>query len=289
MKYGVYYAYWETQWAADYVKYCKKVKNLGFDILEIAGGGLGDMTDGERRELRDVSKDLGITLTTGIGLPADVNVSSLDESVRRKGIDYMKHLIRCMDAIDSRSIGGTVHAYWPADYSKPFDKEAERAQSIKSVLELSDYAADYGVTLLIETLNRFEQYLINDSHEALAYMQDVNRENVKMLLDVFHMNIEEDSIAEGIRRLKGYIGEIHAGEKNRKVPGKGTMPWDEFAQALHEVGFDGNVVMEPFVRPGGIVGSDVKLWRDLSGGADEAKLDQDIAESLVFLKGKLEK
>ena len=120
-------------------------------------------------------------------------------------------------------------------------------------------------------------------------MQDVNRENVKMLLDVFHMNIEEDSIAEGIRRLKGYIGEIHAGEKNRKVPGKGTMPWDEIAQALHEVGFDGNVVMEPFVRPGGIVGSDVKLWRDLSGGADEAKLDQDIAESLVFLKGKLEK
>ena len=115
MKYGVYYAYWETQWAADYVKYCKKVKNLGVDILEIAGGGLGDMTDGERRELRDVSKDLGITLTTGIGLPADVNVSSLDESVRRKGIDYMKHLIRCMDAIDSRSIGGTVHAYWPAD------------------------------------------------------------------------------------------------------------------------------------------------------------------------------
>ena len=55
------------------------------------------------------------------------------------------------------------------------------------------------------------------------------------------------------------------------------------------MGFDGNVVMEPFVRPGGIVGSDVKLWRDLSGGADEAKLDQDIAESLVFLKGKLEK
>ena len=64
-------------------------------------------------------------------------------------------------------------------------------------------------------------------------MQDVNRENVKMLLDVFHMNIEEDSIAEGIRRLKGYIGEIHAGEKNRKVPGKGTMPWDEIAQALY--------------------------------------------------------
>ena len=50
------------------------------------------------------------------------------------------------------------------------------------------------------------------------------------------------------------------------------MPWDEIAQALHEVGFDGNVVMEPFVRPGGIVGSDVKLWRDLSGGADEETL-----------------
>ena len=76
-------------------------------------------------------QDLGITLTTGIGLPADVNVSSLDESVRRKGIDYMKHLIRCMDAIDSRSIGGTVHAYWPADYSKPFDKRPSGPRASK--------------------------------------------------------------------------------------------------------------------------------------------------------------
>ena len=69
MKYGVYYAYWETQWAADYVKYCKKVKNLGFDILEIAGGGLGDMTDGERRELRLVytSDDAGDGMTVADG------------------------------------------------------------------------------------------------------------------------------------------------------------------------------------------------------------------------------
>lgn len=286
MKFGVYYAYWEQEWAADYIKYCKKVKKLGFDILEIAGGGLGEMTAAEKRELKAVSKDLGIMLTTGIGLPPHVNVSSTDETIRRNGVEYMKHLIRCMDEVDSRSIGGTVHSYWPADFTKPFDKAAEREQSIKSVLELSDFARDYGVTLLIETINRFEQYLVNDSKEALAYIEDVNRDNVKVLLDVFHMNIEEDSMTEAIHRLKGHIGELHIGETNRKVPGKGRMPWDEIAQALRDVAFDGNVVMEPFVRMGGTVGSDIKVWRDLSEQADEEKLDRDIAEALIFTKKK---
>jgi D-psicose/D-tagatose/L-ribulose 3-epimerase len=62
------------------------------------------------------------------------------------------------------------------------------------------------------------------------------------------------------------------------------MPWAEMGQALRDVNFDGIVVMEPFVKTGGIVGSDIKVWRDLSDNADEAKLDADIKEALQFVK-----
>ena len=91
-----------------------------------------------------------------------------------------------------------------------------------------------------------------------------------------------------IRKTGDMLGHFHVGECNRKVPGKGRMPWAEMGCALRDIGYNECVVMEPFVRMGGGVGADVKVWRDLSGGADEAKLDEDIRESLVFLKKQFE-
>ena len=110
--------------------------------------------------------------------------------------------------------------------------------------------------------------------------------NVKVMLDCFHMNIEEDSMGGAIRYAGDHLGHFHIGETNRKVPGKGRMPWDEMAQALRDIHYQGYVVMEPFVKMGGGVGSDIKIWRDLSDGADEAQLDADIAESARFVRSK---
>lgn len=79
------------------------------------------------------------------------------------------------------------------------------------------------------------------------------------------------------------------GEANRRCPGpNGRFDWAAIGQVLHEIGYEDDVVMEPFVRMGGQVGRDVSLWRDLSGGADDAKLDQDAAASLRWLRGVME-
>jgi D-psicose/D-tagatose/L-ribulose 3-epimerase len=74
------------------------------------------------------------------------------------------------------------------------------------------------------------------------------------------------------------------GENNRRLPGKGSLPWYEIGSALRAIGYDKNVVMEPFVRSGGTVGSDIKVWRDLSLGATEAQLDADAADSVNYLR-----
>jgi D-psicose/D-tagatose/L-ribulose 3-epimerase len=138
----------------------------------------------------------------------------------------------------------------------------------------------------MEVVNRFEHFLLNDAKEAVQYVKDVGRPNVKVMLDCFHMSIEEDSMGDAIRTADKYLGHFHIGETNRKVPGKGRMPWDEMAQALRDINYQGYVVMEPFVKMGGGVGSDIKVWRDLSDGADEAQLDADIAESARFVRSK---
>ena len=78
--------------------------------------------------------------------------------------------------------------------------------------------------------------------------------------------------------------EPHRCQKNRKLPGQGSLPWGEIGQALRDIGYTGGVVMEPFVLQGGQVGKDIKVWRDLSGGADEKQLDRAAAAALDVLK-----
>ncbi|WP_191567295.1 sugar phosphate isomerase/epimerase family protein [Metabacillus idriensis] len=285
MKFGIYFAYWEQDWDTDYLKYVKKVSDLGFDVLEVGAAGIVNMSEEDLYSLRSEAEKYNITLTAGIGLPKENDVSSQDENVRRNGIDFMKKILDALHKAGIRKIGGTIYSYWPVDYTKPINKPETRKQSIKSMMELADYAAQYDITLLIETLNRFEQFLVNDAKEAVELVKDIGKDNVKVMLDSFHMNIEEDFIGDAIRYTGDYLGHFHIGECNRKVPGKGHMPWSDMGQALRDINYDGYIVMEPFVRQGGIVGSDIKVWRDLSDNADEAKLDADIKESLQFVKG----
>lgn len=284
MKIGTYFAYWEKEWDTDFFPYISKVSKLGFDILEIAGGGLADLPDDQVIRLRDEAERCNVTLTVCIGLPPQYDVSSENEEIRRAGIAYMKRLIDKTHLLGARQIGGIVYAYWPVDYSKPVSKAAVREISIRSVQELADYALPKDVTLTLETVNRFEQFLFNDAAEATQFVKDVNRDNVKVMLDSFHMNIEEDSFYDAIVSTGSYLGHFHIGEPNRKVPGKGRIPWDEIGRALRDIGYDGTVVMEPFVRPGGGVGADIKVWRDLSDNASDEKLDEDIAESCRFVR-----
>lgn len=284
MKFGVYFAYWEQNWDTSYLQYVKKAANLGFDVLEVGAAGIVNMSDEDLYALKLEAEKYNITLTAGIGLPKEYDVSSQNENVRQNGIAFMKRILDALHKAGIHSIGGTIYSYWPVDYTKPINKPEARKQSIESMKELADYAAQFDITLLVEVLNRFEQFLVNDAKEAIELVKDINKDNVKVMLDSFHMNIEEDDIGDAIRSTGEYLGEFHIGECNRKVPGKGHMPWAEIGQALRDINYNGCVVMEPFVRPGGIVGSDIKIWRDLSENADEAKLDADIKESLEYVK-----
>ena len=284
MKIGTYFAFWEQEWDVDFFPYISKVAGLGFDILEIAGGGLTSLPDEKVIALRQEAERCGIPLTVCNGLPAKYDVSSEDEAVRQAGIEYMKLLIDKTQLVGATQIGGIIYAYWPCDYSKPVNKETVRQISIRSVQELADYAKPKGITLTLETVNRFEQFMFNDAKEATQFVKDCDRDNVKVMLDSFHMNIEEDSFYDAIVSTGSYLGHFHIGEANRKCPGQGRLPWDEIGRALRDIGYEGTVVMEPFVRPGGGVGSAIKVWRDISEGASDEQLDKDAAASCAFVR-----
>jgi len=282
MKFGIYYAYWEDQWRADYLKYVEKAAKLGFDCLEIACTPLVGYSKQQMLDLKRAVADHGIFLTAGHGPAASQNLASPDPSVQASAKAFFTDLLKRLETLGVHTLGGGIYSYWPVDYSKPVDKPGDWARSVANVREMGNVAADCGVDYCLEVLNRFEGYLLNTAAEGVRFVKEVDAPAVKVMLDTFHMNIEEDSIGGAIRSTKDLLGHFHTGECNRRVPGCGRTPWTEIAAALKEIGYDGNVVMEPFVRMGGQVGSDIKIWSELEPGITEEKMDADAKEALAF-------
>lgn len=282
MKHGIYYAYWEQEWNGDYIHYIKKVSKLGFDILEIAAHQIIDYKASQLADIRKCAQDHNIILTAGIGPTEEKNLSSADEKVRIAGRAFFKETLEQISKLDVHTIGGALYSYWPINYSKPVDKAGDRERGIVEMRDMADFAADLDINLCLEVLNRFENHILNTAAEGVEYVKEVNKPNVKLMLDTFHMNIEEDSISGAIRAAGPLLGHFHTGECNRKVPGRGRTPWKEIGEALREINYNGAVVMEPFVKMGGTVGSDIKVWRDLSEGASDEQIDKAAHDALVF-------
>ena len=214
-------------------------------------------------------------------------MGSSDSKIKAEALDWYKRTFDVMGELDMHWLGGALYSYWPVDFST-VNKPEDWKYSVEGVRELADAAKPYGIDLGMEVINRFETHILNTSEEGVEFVKEVDKDNVKVMLDTFHMNIEEVSIGDAIRHAGNLLGHLHTGECNRMVPGKGRMPWREIGDALQDIKYDGNVVMEPFVRMGGQVGSDIKIWRDISRGASEEELDADAKRSVEFQRYMLD-
>ncbi len=282
---GIYYAFWTHEWDVDFLPFVSKVKKLGFDILEVNSGAVTEMPNAERDRLKDAARREGIELTGCIGLTKEYDIASEDAAVRRNGIDFLKRQAEMLKYMDAKELGGIIYGAWPGRLPDGVtDRRPYLDRSVAAMKEVMKTVEDCGVVFNIEVVNRFEQFLVNNCEDALDYVQRVGSDHCKILLDTFHMNIEEDSFREAIVRAGDHLGHVHIGETNRRAPGRGRIPWKEVAEALHEINYQGSIVMEPFLMPGGPVGRDIAVYRDMSVGLD---LDQEAQRALEFVRAHL--
>ena len=289
-KLGIFMNFWEKNWAADHKKYIKKAAEIGFDILEFQAQPLLEMTDDHIRELRKTADAYGIELTYSLGLDRRYDVSSLNEDIRKGGVNYLQNIIKKMEVGGGTLLSGVSYAGWGTPDDMKDTKMPYWEQSVKSMKEIIKVAEACGVTYCVEAVNRFETCLINTAREALDYIAEIDSPNIGVLLDTYHMNIEEDSIGDAIRlvgaqRLKSF----HTGDNNRRAPGRGHINWDEVFGTLAEIGYKGRIVSEPFVMQGGEVGRDIHVYRDLIENPCEAAIDAEAKYLLEFEKRMLEK
>lgn len=286
---GMHYGFWSHNWdEIQYVPLMEKVARLGFDVCEVASAEFCKYSDETLGELKRRADDLGLTFTYSIGLEKEYDLASDDPAVRDNGVRHVTEILKSMPKVGAAILNGVSYAGWQAmpDHGITLEEKRRKEElALDSMRRLMPVAEDCGVYYCCEVVNRFEQYLLNTAREGAAFVKQLESPNAKVLLDTFHMNIEEDDLVQAILETGDLLGHFHVGERNRKPPGStNSLPWKEMAGALRQIGYQGAVVMEPFVLMGGSIPYDIKVWRDLSGGASEAELDRIAGDACAFLK-----
>ena len=289
MKYGIVYAYWSKDWEGDYISTIKRAAKCGFDVLEIFTPGLLEVSGEKLKELRKAAQEYNIEFTFLVGLSKQYNIASPEGTIRREGISYVKKLLDVVHKLGGKCFSGINYCAW-SDF-EGYDRKQEYIQnSICSLKEIGRIAQDYDISYNLEITNRFENFLLNTAREARAFVDEVDNPNVNILLDVFHMNIEEDSFYDAIVTAGEKLGHFHVGQNNRRNPHPGDMvAWKLVADGLKKIGYDKRITLEPLVETGGTVSRDSNIWRDMTNGAEEVMMDQNVMEGLKFIRSLMEK
>ena len=283
---GIHFGYWTQSWSSDPIQFVGRAQKCGFEVLEVNAPRITLMSDRERDALKTAAENAGLSLTYSIGLKDDMDLASEDAATRKRGIAFLRDVSRAMKHLGGTVMAGINYSSWPRKLAPNEDKRVLTDRAVEGVREAVKTAEDCGVIFCIEVVNRFEQFMMNTAAEGISFAKRVGSPNCKLLLDTFHMNIEEDSLRGSLIEAGTWLGHFHLGEPNRRPPGRGRMPWPEIFGALREINYQGAVVMEPFLVPGGEVGRDISVFRDLLGTGN---LDDEASRSVEFVRSELKR
>ena len=289
MKFGICYCYWNKDGEGkDYPKYIERARKCGFDGLEIFYGRTLEMDDKEVADIKAACKANDIEMYISGGYGRDLDISSLDEDVRKNAVKKSIELAHAFNRIDAHNFSGINYGAW-CNFDNPDKKDKLFEQSAKSLKEIGKVCEDLDISWNMEVVNRFESCMLNTAKEARVLADMVDNPKINILLDIFHGMIEEDDLAEAIRIVgKDRLGHYHMGSNNRRPPRECFLPWQDVCDALKEIGYDRCISFEPLVRTGGTVAlGGGNVWRPmLPENIDDEGLDKLIIESLNFIKSK---
>jgi D-psicose/D-tagatose/L-ribulose 3-epimerase len=277
MKFGASTFIWASPFSNKTLDLIDKVKDFGFDLIEIC---IEDPATIDTAAIAPRLAKAGIGATVCGAFGPDRDLSSDDKSICDNGIAYVK---RCADIAHELGadivVGPMYSAVGKTRMLSPEERAAQRSLAVVNIRNAADYAAKRGVRLAIEPLNRFETDLINTVEQGISLIDEIDRSNVGLLLDTFHMNIEEKDIPAALRKAGDRIFEFHACSSDRGTPGEDHLPWPEIVKALRDIGYGDAVVIEAFTPEIKEIARAVSIWRKLAKSQDALAHD-----GLGFLK-----
>ena len=280
MKFGINLLLWLDTLTDDKFPLLDLIKKIGYDAVELP------MFDKDVANAAKWGKKLdeyGFLRSGTCAYGPDDNMISADPKVRRQGIETNKTILDCCAAAGCTVMAGnSASALGVFSGAPPTDDEFKWA--VEGMREVAEHAQKVNVQIGMEALNRFEAYFVNCAADGVKFVEAVNHPNCGMMYDTFHAHIEEKSIPNAIRSLKNCIKHVHISECDRSTPGTGNVRWDQNFDTLHEIGYDGLMVVEAFGMALPKLIAATKIWRRMY--KDETQLATD---ALVFMKSEVAK
>ena len=258
---------WSAAVSEDLFPILERLKNIGYDGAEFF---ISPAENAIYNKVGDFTRQLGLDTTGVFVLDRDHN--PIDESaiVRERALDKIKSNIDLAQRLNISVICGPIHSAHTVFAARPASED-EYKRAAEVLYSAGDYAAQAGITLTPEALNRFECYLCNTMEQLLHLVKTTNHPNVKAMYDTHHANMEEKSFANAIRTIAPVLGHVHISENDRGTPGSGHINFDESFATLAEVGYNGWFTIEAFSRNDPGFANAIGVWREFSEPWDIAE------------------
>ena len=274
VRFGVNTLLWSASDAGG-AEWVRKAARFGFDVIELA---VFDPAAVDRAAVKQALDEtgLGVTLCTIMTRERDLIADTPEP--RETAKQYIRDTVLLGEELGAHVFGGPHYAPVGKLVGRGRTPE-EWDRAVAGLREVGQFANDHGVCLCLEPLNRFETYSLNIAADAIALVDEIDNPGVQVMLDTFHMNIEEKDPAAAIRACGDRLRHFHACGNDRGTPGHGSIAWKRIIRALKDIGYDHAAVIESFVPGIKEIAAAAAIWRDIEPSADE------IAEKgLRFLK-----
>ncbi|HEX4792895.1 MAG TPA: sugar phosphate isomerase/epimerase family protein [Humisphaera sp.] len=270
---------WQSPFTtAEHLGLIDKAAKMGFETFEI---GLEDPSHVDPIKFKERLKANNMRVVVCGAFGPSRDLTHEDPKYRQESLDYIKAACEICQKSGSPILAGPMYsAVGKRRHVSPEQKKVEWDLAVSGIKKASKIAADHGVKLAIEPLNRFETDLINCSEQCERLINDIGESNVGFHLDTFHMNIEEKNSADAIKRAGKRLLHFHACENDRGAPGSGVnIDWDGVAKALKEVNYQGDAVIESFTPACKAIAAAAAIWREFAPSQDRLASD-----GLAYLK-----
>jgi D-psicose/D-tagatose/L-ribulose 3-epimerase len=262
-----------------------RAKAAGADVIELLVPEPGEL---DLAEARLAAEDAGLSIVLAARVSLSRDLASRDEDAHKAGVAYLKSCIDTAVALGATIVGGPLYGA-PLVFAgrapapvEPQERKRRIDAVVKGLAAAASRAADAGVVLGVEALNRFETDIANTAGHAIEIVDRVGSPAVGVMLDTFHMNMEEFDLPAAIRRTGDRLVHFQANENNRGFVGSGHIDWPGIARALNDVDYRGPIVLEPFRRDDERAGVTLAQWR-----APTRDEDTELSASIAYLKGAL--
>ena len=254
------------------------VAAMGFAAIELPLEAPGDWT---ARDVRPVLATTGLRPGVCAAMGPGRDLTTDDAGIVRATQDYLRACIAAAAGIGATVVAGPIYAPTGRTGAIAADQRARviatLARNLAPVVVMAD---DHGVRLAVEPLNRFETSLFNTVEQTLALLDAVDHPALGLLLDTFHMNIEERDAGGAIRRAGDRLVHFHACGNDRGAPGHDGIDWTAIRDALTDVGYTGTITIESFTSANQTIATAASIWRPLAPTQDALARD-----GLAFLRG----